>query len=84
MGGVEPAESESMLAFILSGPFEPYNKTGARMNSWKSANLDRVEHAEDVEFAFLGKIGGIGEYCERDVHASQSSRQSMCAASFDG
>lgn len=38
------------------------------MERRKSANMKRVEHAQDIELSFLGQIGAIGEYGERDVH----------------
>ena len=40
----------------------------------KRRDLERIEHAQDVELALLRDIGGVGEECEGDMHAQKVSR----------
>ena len=42
----------------------------ARMDGRQRRDLQRVEHAEDVELSFLGQIRRVGEESEGDVHVA--------------
>ena len=57
-----------MMADIVHRPLEPQHEVSARMYRWKSADLERVEDAKDVELAFLREVGAIGENCKGDMH----------------
>ncbi len=57
-----------MLAGVVAVRLEPHHEVSARMNRRQSRHLHRIENAEYVELSLLGKVGGVGEDCERDVH----------------
>ena len=38
------------------------------MNRRESANLQCIEHSEDVELPFLRQVGAVGEDGEGDMH----------------
>ena len=45
--------------------------TDPRVHRRKRPDLQRVEHAEDVQLSFLGEIGRVGKNGESDLHQGQ-------------
>ena len=58
-----------MVADVVHGSLEPQHEVGSRVNRRKSADLQRIEYAEDVELALLREVGAVGEDCKGNVHA---------------
>ena len=50
------------------------------MQGGKLSDVNRVEHAEDIELPFLGEVRRIGEERKRDVHAGKVHR--MCSGAY--
>ena len=44
-----------------AGAFEMHDEVRARMDGRQRRDLQRVEHAQDVELPFLGEIRRVGE-----------------------
>lgn len=84
MGRIEPAKSQGVRAGVVRPAFQPDDKARARMYRRESANLERVENSQHIQLSFLRKIGSVCKYCERNVHAGQSSSRGMGAASLVG
>jgi hypothetical protein len=42
--------------------------------------MDGIEHAQNVEFPFLGEIGCVGEKCERNLHRKKV--HSVCTPAY--
>lgn len=58
-----------MLAFVSRSSLDAHNESGSRVQAWELGYLNRIKDTQDVEFAFLRDIGGVGEERERNVHA---------------
>jgi len=54
---------------VALGRFEAHDHRRARVHRRQRADLQRVEHAEDVELPFLGDVRGVREESEGDMHA---------------
>ena len=57
-----------MMADIVHRPLEAQHEVSARVDCRKSADLQRVEHAKDVQFSFLRKVCTVGKNREGDMH----------------
>src|SRR6266542_141850 len=67
---------------IFHRSFQADDEMRARMKRWKSSNLQRVIHAEDVELSLLREVRSVGEHRKRDMHSGESSRVATGVASF--
>ena len=55
-------------------PLEPHHEVRARMDRRNGGNLYSVEDAEDVELPFLGKVRGVREEGEGNMHGLKPKR----------
>lgn len=60
---------------ILRRPFEMHHEMRSRVDGGEIENLQRVEHAEDVELPVLGEIRRVGEERKGDVHPCNIDRR---------
>ena len=59
-----------MLPDVGAGALEMHDEMRARMDRGQRRDLQRVEHAEDVELSFLRQVRRVGEQGKRHVHVS--------------
>ena len=60
-----------MGTLIVGAALQAHHEVSARMHGRKSADSKRIKNAEDVELSLLGKVGAVGEDCERDMHGQK-------------
>jgi hypothetical protein len=70
-----------MMADIVHRPLEPQHEVSARVDCRKSADLQRVEHAKDVEFSFLRRFAPSAKTAKETCMA-EISRRAPALASF--
>ena len=68
--------------FVVGAFGSDHHERRPRVHGGEGADLECVEHAEDVELPLLREIRRVGEECEGDVHGAKVACQAtVCDAS---